>query len=134
VANPYPWMRRAAVVTLASRYEGLPSVVVEALACGAPVVATESAGGIREALDGGRFGTLVPLDDEHAYARALYEAVFRGGDPEAAAWARSGFGVAETTDRYVALLQRLVQGIAPAHALSYGEDMGERAVAGASGD
>jgi glycosyltransferase involved in cell wall biosynthesis len=40
VANPYPWLRAADALLLSSRYEGLPNVVLEALACGTPVIAT----------------------------------------------------------------------------------------------
>jgi len=77
-ANPLPWMSRAAVVVLASRYEGLPTVLIEALACGARVVATDAPGGTREVLGGGAWGTLVPLNDPGAMALALAGALAAG--------------------------------------------------------
>ena len=50
--NPYTWFARADAFVLSSRYEGLPNVVLEALACRTPVIATPAPGGTREILDG----------------------------------------------------------------------------------
>jgi glycosyltransferase involved in cell wall biosynthesis len=49
---PYPYLAQADLFVLSSRYEGFPNVVLEALACGTPVVATPAPGGIFEILDG----------------------------------------------------------------------------------
>jgi glycosyltransferase involved in cell wall biosynthesis len=62
--------RRAHVLVQASLTEGVPQVVVEALACGTPVVATD-VGGVRAALDGGRAGLLVPAGDVGALVDAV---------------------------------------------------------------
>ena len=74
VVNPYPFMRRAAAFALSSRYEGFANVVTEALACGAPVVATDCPSGPAEILTGRageRPGLLVPVNDPGALAAGL---------------------------------------------------------------
>ena len=50
-SNPYAWFARADAFVLSSRHEGFPNVVLEAIACGTPVIATPAPGGIHEILD-----------------------------------------------------------------------------------
>ena len=69
--NPYPAMASAAALVLSSRREGLPTVLLEALALGTPVVATDCPSGPREILESGRLGRLVPVRDPAALARAM---------------------------------------------------------------
>jgi glycosyltransferase involved in cell wall biosynthesis len=71
VLNPFPYMARAAVFVLSSRYEGLPGVLIQAMACGTPVVSTDCPTGPREILEDGRFGRLVPVGDAHALGKAI---------------------------------------------------------------
>lgn len=71
VANPYAYMAHARLFVLSSRWEGLPTVLVEALFCGLPIVATDCPSGPREILQGGRFGRLVPVGDVAAVAQAI---------------------------------------------------------------
>ncbi len=69
--NPYRYLARAGVFVLSSRHEGFGNVIAEALACGCPVVSTDCPSGPTEILDGGRFGTLVPVGDPAAMAEAI---------------------------------------------------------------
>jgi glycosyltransferase involved in cell wall biosynthesis len=71
VDNPYAFLARAGVFVLSSRWEGLPGVLIEAMACGTPVVSTDCPSGPNEILEGGRWGRLVPVGDSAALANAI---------------------------------------------------------------
>jgi glycosyltransferase involved in cell wall biosynthesis len=71
VAEAHGCMARAAVFVLSSAWEGLPTVLIEALAVGSPVVATDCPSGPREILRGGELGHLVPPRNARALADAI---------------------------------------------------------------
>ena len=73
VDNPYKYMKRAAVFVLSSRWEGLPNALIEALALGTPIVATDCPSGPFEILEHGKWGKLVPVGDPEALARGILE-------------------------------------------------------------
>lgn len=104
VRNPLAYMSRASVFVLSSRREGLPGALIEALANGTPVVATNCPSGPAEILDGGRFGRLVSPDDPESLAEALLAAL-QGGDTIHApgVWLRQ-FAVDTVVDRYLDLM------------------------------
>jgi glycosyltransferase involved in cell wall biosynthesis len=72
-ANPFAWMARCDLFVLSSAWEGLPGVLIQALACGCPVVSTDCPSGPAEILEPGGLGSLVPVGD----AAALGEAIAR---------------------------------------------------------
>ena len=69
--NPYQFLSRADVFVLSSGYEGLPMVILEAMACGVPVISTDCRSGPREILQNGRCGLLVPVGDEGALSKGI---------------------------------------------------------------
>lgn len=71
VTNPYAVMAKADVLVSSSAWEGCPNVILEALAVGVSVVATDCPGGSRELLGDGRWGDLVPVGDDIAMAAAI---------------------------------------------------------------
>ena len=81
VENPYSLLRQADAFCLSSTYEGMPNVLVEAMACDVPVVATDCPHGPIEVLKGGQFGRLVPPGSPVKLAVALAEMI---SDHEAA--------------------------------------------------
>jgi len=71
ISNPYPLIKTAQLVSVPSRYEGLPTLILEALALGTPVVAADCASGPSEILEGGRYGLLVPPENPSVLAESI---------------------------------------------------------------
>lgn len=106
VDNPFPYMRQAAVFALSSLYEGFGNVLVEAMACGTPVVSTDCPSGPAEILEQGRYGPLVPVGDHQAMAAAILDILAKPPDPELLSTRAAEFSVARAVDQYEALLSR----------------------------
>lgn len=71
IENPFAWMSRVQLFVLSSRWEGLPNALIQAMACGVPVVSTDCASGPDEILEGGRWGKLVSVGDVEALTEAI---------------------------------------------------------------
>ncbi|MGH8080918.1 MAG: glycosyltransferase, partial [Lysobacter sp.] len=109
--NPYPYMRRAAVFVLASLFEGFGNVLVEAMACGAPVVSSDCPVGPREILRDGEYGTLVAVDDSSALIEAIERRLQRGLTPADASAQRyaAQFTVERSARQYLQLFDRIAR-------------------------
>jgi glycosyltransferase involved in cell wall biosynthesis len=101
VPHPYAFMAHADLFAFTSRWEGLGFVLIEALAVGTPVVATDCPSGPREVLHDGRYGPLVPVDDVAALADAMLATL---DAPYPAAHLREAarpYGIEAATDAYL---------------------------------
>src|SRR5574337_901245 len=107
VLNPFPYMMRASVFVLSSAWEGLPGVLIEAMACGCPVASTDCPSGPAEILDSGAYGPLVPVGDEVALAKAIFSVLETPPDPERLRAQAALFSVDRATDQYLQVLLEL---------------------------
>lgn len=106
VENPYKYMRAASVFALSSVREGLPTVLVEAMACGCPVVSTDCPNGPSEILADGEYGPLVPVGDDEALARAIEFALDNPMDPAVLRERAEDFSVEAVADEYRRLVRQ----------------------------
>jgi glycosyltransferase involved in cell wall biosynthesis len=102
--NPFACMAHAAAFVLSSAWEGLPSVLVEAMACGCPVVSTDCPSGPAEILEHGRYGPLVAVGDHAALAEAIAKVLEQPPDPEGLISRASAFSEAASAQAYEAVL------------------------------
>jgi len=107
-SNPLPYLRRARLFVLSSRFEGFGNVIAEALATGTPVVSTNCPYGPSEILGDGRFGALTPPGDSAALGAAITRALDEPPAPDQAQARGRDFSVAHCAARYVALFQNTV--------------------------
>jgi glycosyltransferase involved in cell wall biosynthesis len=103
VDNPCAYMARASLFVLSSRWEGLPTVLIEALYCGVPLISTDCPSGCREILADGQYGQLVPVGDATALARAIEASL--GGEtvrPSRESW--HPFEIKAVVNQYINVL------------------------------
>jgi glycosyltransferase involved in cell wall biosynthesis len=103
VQNPYAYMARASVFVLSSAWEGLPTVLIEAMALGTPVVSTDCESGPAEILAGGKYGYLTPVGDSQSLADAILQVLSghqKSVDPN---WLDQ-FGLEAATQKYLDIL------------------------------
>ena len=89
---------------LSSNYEGFGNVIVEAMACGTPIVATDCPSGPAEILEDGRYGRLVPVNDQVALAAAIHATLGEAIDREPLKRRAAAFSPAIAAKKYLKLL------------------------------
>ena len=110
VSNPFGYMVRSSVFALSSAWEGLSNVLVEALACGAPIVATDCKYGPAEILDYGKYGTLVPVGDAEAMAEAILETLNEHPDRTSLRRRSLDFTLETIVQQYLVLFDAVIRG------------------------
>lgn len=105
--NPYVFMKNSAVFVLSSMYEGLPGVLIQAMACGCPVVSTDCPSGPAEVLENGRYGQLVPVGDHQMMAQAMLRTLGSKPDRSELIGRAAEFSVDISIDRHLLLFSEL---------------------------
>ena len=103
-SDPTPFYQTADLFVLSSDYEGFGNVIVEAMACGTPVVSTDCPSGPAEILEQGKHGRLVPVGDVEALTSAMQAALAARHDPDALKQRAANFAPAIAAKRYLELL------------------------------
>ncbi|MBD2046784.1 glycosyltransferase [Coleofasciculus sp. FACHB-64] len=100
VANPYAYMASSAVFVLSSLYEGLPTVLIEAIAMGTRVVSTDCPSGPEEILANGKYGQLVSVGDVKGLAEAIATTLDKPSDSEALRLRADEFSLEKSVAQY----------------------------------
>jgi glycosyltransferase involved in cell wall biosynthesis len=103
-------MSKAAVFVLSSIYEGLPNVLIEAMAAGTPVVSTDCPSGPAEILSNGKYGELIPVGDSEKMAAAIMRALDEKRKAIDPAWLGQ-FTVEVAAQKYIDLLMDCRKGV-----------------------
>ncbi len=101
-------MAKSDAFLLSSRYEGLPTVLIECLAVGCPIVSTDCPSGPREILSDGEYGTLVPMDDVDGLANAVRDTLAGPPDPDRLRSRADDFSPRPVFDEYERFLEEHV--------------------------
>lgn len=103
--DPTPFYKTADLFVLSSNYEGFGNVIVEAMACGTPVVSTNCPSGPAEILENGRFGHLVPVGDADALSKAMGAALDEPVDRDVLKGRAADFSPEIAARKYLDLLK-----------------------------
>ena len=110
VDNPFAYLARASLYVLSSTYEGMPSALIEALACGCPAVSTDCPSGPSEILDSGRIGHLVPVGNCQALADAMATTLENPPPRHRQRSRGAAFSAERTIDGYLEVLDGVCSG------------------------
>jgi len=111
--NPLPYMSGSDLFILSSRYEGMPNVLVEALSCQIPIIASDCETGPREVLANGYYGKLVQPLSAEALASSIIQFANEGLDipasPEELLSRAKQFSISSAGDQYIEVFNQLLK-------------------------
>jgi glycosyltransferase involved in cell wall biosynthesis len=102
--NPSELLIKSDLFVLSSNSEGLPTVLIEALYCGLPIVSTDCPHGPREILMDGKYGTLVKVGDERALADAIIQRSKMVNNPDTQRKGAERFLPSKIAEQYLSLI------------------------------
>ncbi len=105
VDNPFAYMSKSAMFVLSSLFEGLPTVLIEAMAVGTPVVATDCPSGPMEILQGGQYGKLTQVGDIDGLAQAIIETLDQPSQSERLKQRADEYSLERSLEDYLQILQ-----------------------------
>ena len=108
VDNPYSYMANANLFVMSSSWEGCPNVLLEALACGCSVVSTDCPSGPSEILEHGRWGRLVPVNDQTALAEAIIATLEDDTNQDALRQRAAQFSPEYVTEKFEILFREVI--------------------------
>ncbi len=103
-SNPFAFLSRASCFVLSSAWEGSPNVLIEALALGIPVVATDCPTGPREILKNGRYGELVEVHNHNQMAEAILKVLSSPPPPSFLKYAAEPYRAIPATITYLKVM------------------------------
>lgn len=109
VGNPHPYLRKADLFVLSSAWEGLPNVLLEAMAYGTSVVSTNCVSGPKEILYNGALAPLVEVGDYVAMAKAIVDVLKSPQDPEILSARANDFSEEKSLASYQRLIENLLR-------------------------
>ena len=108
VDNPFAYMQNSNAFVLTSLYEGLPTVLIEAMACGCPIVSVDCPSGPAEILGGGEFGYLVPMGEKETFVDALVNTIEGRVEQVPSAWLEQ-FTLEYVAEQYLDEIEKLME-------------------------
>ena len=106
--NPYRYFRAAELFVLSSDYEGLPGVLIEALACGCKCVSTDCENGPAEILENGKYGWLSPVASKELLTSAMQNALSSSADKNKLIERANDFQSDKISNRYLQLFRTIL--------------------------
>ena len=102
--NPYSYFKNCEVFVLSSKWEGLPTVLIEAMACNCKVISTDCPGGSAYILEEGKWGELTNIGDIDGLSKAILKTIRNKNSVKTNIRAED-FSKQKTMKKYISLIE-----------------------------